>query len=83
MLVARGLLNMQKAAERDTSERTVSPHGADVITKLWARLVADLARAAEPCPRRHRAETVATRTCTLGQYSPARRWPMVLGTHDG
>ena len=46
-LVTHGLLNKQIAAELGTSERTVKAHRSHVMTKMGARSVADLARAAE------------------------------------
>lgn len=46
-LVVRGLLNKQIAGELGTSERTVKAHRANVMRKMNATSVADLARAAE------------------------------------
>jgi FixJ family two-component response regulator len=46
-LVVRGLLNKQIAGELGTSERTVKAHRANVMQKMHAASVADLARAAE------------------------------------
>ena len=45
--VARGLLNKQVAAALGTSERTIKAHRANVMRKMGAESVADLARAAE------------------------------------
>lgn len=45
--VARGLLNKQVAAALGTSERTIKAHRANVMRKMGATSVADLARAAE------------------------------------
>lgn len=46
-LVAQGLLNKQVAAALGTSERTIKAHRANVMRKMGAESVADLARAAE------------------------------------
>jgi FixJ family two-component response regulator len=45
--VARGLLNKQVAAALGTSERTIKAHRANVMRKMGAESVADLARAAD------------------------------------
>ena len=46
-LVAQGLLNKQVAAALGTSERTIKAHRANVMRKMEAESVADLARAAD------------------------------------
>jgi len=46
-LIARGLLNKQIAATLGTSERTIKAHRANVMRKMEAESVADLARAAD------------------------------------
>jgi FixJ family two-component response regulator len=46
-LVARGLPNKQVAAALGTSERTIKAHRANVMRKMGAASVADLARAAD------------------------------------
>jgi FixJ family two-component response regulator len=46
-LVAQGLLNKQVAAALGTSERTIKAHRANVMRKMAAESVADLARAAD------------------------------------
>jgi FixJ family two-component response regulator len=46
-LVARGLLNKQVAAALGISERTIKAHRANVLRKMGAASVADLARAAD------------------------------------
>jgi FixJ family two-component response regulator len=45
--VARGVLNKQVAAALGTSERTIKAHRANVMRKMGAESVADLARAAD------------------------------------
>jgi len=47
VLVVRGLLNKQIAAELGTAERTVKAHRVQVMTKMRAQSIAELTRLAE------------------------------------